>query len=118
MLSVLASYLLIVTTSIEKICYALQQAHFPKILVTDIRVQNISFSYELKIPVLKNVTFSAWAGETIGLIGANGAGKSTLLKLLVGLDLGYTGEIRVVERRDSQEGGAGSGTGADYCAAG
>ena len=63
--------------------------------MTEIEVKNISFSYEQKIPVLENIAFCAGTGEAIGLIGANGAGKSTLLKLLVGLDLGYTGEIRV-----------------------
>jgi len=47
--------------------------------------QNVSFSYETGVPVLKNVSFSIGRGETVGLIGANGAGKSTIMKLLLGL---------------------------------
>ena len=33
----------------------------------------------------------------VGLIGANGAGKSTLLKLLIGLNMDYSGTIQVGE---------------------
>ena len=34
--------------------------------------------------VLKDITFQAYAGEKVGIIGANGGGKSTLLKLIAG----------------------------------
>ena len=54
---------------------------------TQITVGHISFRYEKQIDILQDITFSAHASESIGLIGANGVGKSTLLKLLVGLNL-------------------------------
>ncbi len=58
-----------------------------------IELKNVSFSYISNIEVLSNINLNINKNESIGIIGANGVGKSTLLKLLVGLELGYTGEI-------------------------
>lgn len=58
-----------------------------------IELKNVSFSYNSNIEVLSNINLNINKNESIGIIGANGVGKSTLLKLLVGLELGYTGEI-------------------------
>ena len=60
-----------------------------------IDVEQVSFSYETGREVLKDITFHATERESIGLIGANGVGKSTLLKMLVGLNLQFTGSIRI-----------------------
>lgn len=59
-----------------------------------IEFRNVSFSYEKKTPVLKNLSFSINAGESVGLIGANGAGKSTIMKILLGL-IPCEGEVLV-----------------------
>lgn len=60
-----------------------------------IELKNVSFSYISDIEVLSNINLNINKNESIGIIGANGVGKSTLLKLLVGLELGYTGEILI-----------------------
>lgn len=60
-----------------------------------IDIQNLSFGYRKNQEVLKSIFLRAGEHESIGIIGANGAGKSTLLKLLVGLELGFSGSIRV-----------------------
>ena len=60
-----------------------------------IDVEKVSFEYETGKEVLKDISFHAAEGDSIGLIGANGVGKSTLLKMLVGLNLHFTGSIRV-----------------------
>jgi ATP-binding cassette subfamily B protein len=45
--------------------------------------QNVSYRYyETSEDVLKNITFTVKAGQTVGLIGKTGSGKSTLVKLL------------------------------------
>jgi branched-chain amino acid transport system ATP-binding protein len=43
---------------------------------------------------LQNVSFTAGAGEIIGLIGPNGAGKTTLLNLLSGVTKPSSGSVR------------------------
>jgi lipopolysaccharide transport system ATP-binding protein len=45
--------------------------------------------------VLRHVSFSVAAGESVGIIGRNGAGKSTLLKLITGTTQPSEGEVRV-----------------------
>ncbi len=62
-----------------------------------IRLENVSFGYEKEQLILKDISFSAEKGSSIGLVGANGVGKSTLLKLLVGLNLQYTGTMQVCD---------------------
>lgn len=36
--------------------------------------------------VLKNITFQAYSGEKVGIVGVNGSGKSTILKLIAGIE--------------------------------
>ena len=58
-----------------------------------LEIENLSFAYRNAPPLFQGLSLRT--DETVGLIGANGAGKSTLLKLLVGLETGYGGSIRI-----------------------
>ncbi|MDR0644490.1 MAG: ABC transporter ATP-binding protein/permease [Treponema sp.] len=47
-----------------------------------IQVENLTFAYDEKMPVLKNVSFTLEQGEILGILGKTGSGKTTLLKAL------------------------------------
>ncbi len=52
----------------------------------DVEFQNVSFRYDSNgKEVLKDISFSVKAGETVGIIGPTGSGKSTLVKLIARL---------------------------------
>jgi ATP-binding cassette subfamily B protein len=47
-----------------------------------VRFEEVSFGYLPGVPVIKNMTLEARAGETIALVGPTGAGKTTIINLL------------------------------------
>jgi subfamily B ATP-binding cassette protein MsbA len=61
----------------------------------EIRFENVSFSYDNKEYVLKNINLSIKKSEKIGIIGPSGSGKSTLCDLLLGFITPNTGKIIV-----------------------
>ena len=54
-----------------------------KISRGDIEFKNVSFSYDGKRDVLKNISFSAKNGESIAFVGATGSGKSSIMNLFL-----------------------------------
>lgn len=60
-----------------------------------IQIQNLSFGYNRKKLLYKNLTLNLESGSIYGLLGKNGAGKSTLLKNIIGLLFPKGGSIAV-----------------------
>ena len=59
----------------------------------ELKANNISFSYNKKKPILKDISLSLNSNQIIGLIGDSGSGKSTLCKIMSGYITHYTGEV-------------------------
>lgn len=59
-----------------------------------ITLENVSFAYDPRKPVVKDQTLTFARGGKYALTGPSGCGKSTLLKLLLGWLPDYTGSIR------------------------
>lgn len=57
-------------------------------------LENVSFAYDPRKPVVKDQTLTFARGGKYALTGPSGCGKSTLLKLLLGWLPDYTGSIR------------------------
>jgi len=60
---------------------------------TILKLENISFSYNKKRKILKNVSIDIKKGEMISVVGSNGAGKSTLSKVIAGFEKQDEGKI-------------------------
>lgn len=50
---------------------------------SDITINHVSFSYNMKAPTLKNITCTIPVASKVAIVGVSGSGKSTLAKLLV-----------------------------------
>lgn len=68
----------------------------------EVKVEDLHFRYEDSREVLKGISFSASAGETVAIVGPSGAGKSTLLNLIPRFYDLKSGSIRIdgIEVRD------------------
>ncbi|MBE7089294.1 MAG: energy-coupling factor transporter ATPase [Clostridiales bacterium] len=61
------------------------------------KLENVTFSYDKKINVIKDVSLQIEKGEYVAVIGKNGSGKSTLAKLLNALLIPDKGSVTVDE---------------------
>ena len=107
--SVLASYLLIATTSIDKLCYAFRLLHIPQPIVTQFMLtyryvtvllkeaNRTTQAYALRAPNQKGIHFKVWgslAGHLLlrSIDRANTVYESMLLR-------GYEGDYRYLQER-------------------
>lgn len=61
----------------------------------DIRLQDVTFSYEKERSVLNGVSLQVLAGSFVSVVGESGSGKSTIAALITGMQKGYGGQILV-----------------------
>lgn len=67
--------------------------NLPKKVSDSVCLDHVSFSYDGKEPVLKDISLTIPAHACYAVVGASGSGKSTLLSLLMGSLQGYDGSI-------------------------
>ena len=95
-----------VLTSIEKLDKVLQKPNDKELnsvnaepidlsASLNVSVQNLSFSFNQRKPVINQLSFDIKPGEKVCISGAEGSGKTTLLRIIAGLYTGYSGQILV-----------------------
>lgn len=107
--SVLASYLLIATTSLDKLCYAFRILHMPRVMVTQLMLtyryitvlleetDRIAQAYALRAPGQKGIHFKVWGTLTGQLLlrsldRADNVYESMLLR-------GYKGDYQYMREK-------------------
>jgi len=54
----------------------------PQSNVAEIRFENVSFDYDVRRTIIKNISFNVPNGKKVAIVGPTGAGKSTISRLL------------------------------------
>ncbi|MDX1738547.1 MAG: ABC transporter ATP-binding protein/permease, partial [Alphaproteobacteria bacterium] len=69
----------------------------PAISITSgaVKFENVSFGYDSRRPILKNVSFEVSAGKTLAIVGPSGAGKSTISRLIFRFYDPQDGAVRI-----------------------
>ena len=86
---------------LQKLTPKEQKHKLPNVGKTLLEIENISFHYSSEknthheSAVLKDLNFTANAGEVIGIVGENGAGKTTLARVCCGLLKESAGMIKI-----------------------
>lgn len=62
-------------------------------LMGDVEFRNVSFSYDERDPVLKDVSFHVKTGERVAITGPSGVGKTTLVSLILRFYRPTEGEV-------------------------
>ena len=67
----------------------------PEIQAGNIDFQHVTFSYDGKREILKDISFSVKQGETIAFVGSTGSGKSSIINLFLRFYEFEKGKIRI-----------------------
>lgn len=74
-----------------------------KVVISMIKVTNLTFSYTKDKQILHGLNFDIKQGEIFGFLGPNGSGKSTTQKILTRILKRYNGTVSVLGKELSQQ---------------
>lgn len=84
---------------IDRTDYEPKQANLPlEITAGNIEFRHVSFSYDGKHDILRDISFSVKQGETIAFVGATGSGKSSIINLFLRFYEFERGEILIDDK--------------------
>lgn len=64
----------------------------------NIKVENVTFSYNKEETILKDLSLGIEQGDFVCILGESGCGKSTLLRLLAGLNFPASGSVLIEDK--------------------
>lgn len=60
-----------------------QEGHMPDDVKGDVSFENVSFSYDKDVPLIRNLNVEVKRGQKVAIVGPTGAGKTTIVNLLM-----------------------------------
>ncbi|MFN2645012.1 MAG: ABC transporter ATP-binding protein [Burkholderiales bacterium] len=69
----------------------------PAVAPPIVEIRKLSFGYDPKRPVLRDIELSIERGAVVGIMGQSGCGKTTLLRVIMGALRPSSGEARVLD---------------------
>ena len=67
----------------------------PRVAEPLLSIRSLSFGYDRRAPILKDVNFELESNRIVALLGRNGSGKTTLARMLVGINETPAGVIHL-----------------------
>jgi subfamily B ATP-binding cassette protein MsbA len=64
-------------------------------LANSVEFDNVSFSYDDGVPILKSINLTVRAGTVVAIVGSSGAGKTTLVNLLPRFYTATSGSVQI-----------------------
>lgn len=64
-----------------------------------IEILNLSFQYDQKRSILKDVSLQVSPCQFVGIVGESGSGKSTIAKLIMGYHQNYKGQLKIQDQQ-------------------